>query len=206
MKFSSKYIEDAVSAFSSLPGIGKKSALRMALYLLDEKSDITKSFAAALLAMREKVKSCSKCHYYSDQEICSICNNPKRDQYIICVVENVKQVMAIEDTGHFRGVYHVLGGLISPVDGRGPEQINIDTLVSRIREVEQENPEVILALSSTIEGETTSFYLAKQLREIPNVKVSAIAKGVSFGSNIEYSDELTLSRSITTRQPYSIDL
>ncbi len=200
MNFSSKLLETAVQAFASLPGIGRKTALRLALHLLKQEPEVTRQFAEALLAMREGIKECSRCHNISDEALCSICADPRRDQSLLCVVESVRDVMAIEDTGHYRGLYHVLGGIISPLEGVGPNDLNIESLVQRI---EQEPiQEVILAISPTIEGDTTAFYLSRQL-EGKNVKISTIARGVAFGGELEYADELTLGRSILGRVPYS---
>ncbi|RMF24603.1 MAG: recombination protein RecR [Bacteroidetes bacterium] len=200
MNFSSKLLEAAVQAFASLPGIGRKTALRLTLHLLKQEPEVTRQFAEALLAMRQGIKECSRCHNISDEALCSICADPRRDAHLVCVVESIRDVMAIEDTGHFRGLYHVLGGIISPLEGVGPEDLNIATLVQRI---EQEPiQEVILAISPTIEGDTTAFYISRQL-EGKNVKISTIARGVAFGGELEYADELTLGRSILGRVPYS---
>jgi len=201
MNFSSKHLQNAVEAFSSLPGIGKKSALRLALHLLQQPEDYTQDFVSALSKMRSEVKECNVCFNLSDGYTCSICQNPQRKQGLICVVENVRQVMAIEETGHYHGLYHVLGGVISPIDGIGPQHLNLEGLISRV-EQSQETPEVILAISPTIEGETTNLYISRQL-EPYNPVISTIARGVSFGNDLEYADELTLSRSISARLPYA---
>lgn len=202
MTFSSKYLEDAVNAFASLPGVGRKSALRLALHLLQQPDEVTTEFVDTLTQMRVGVKACNRCFNLSDAEICSICQDPARKTNTICVVENVRQVMAIEDTGNYRGLYHVLGGVISPIDGIGPEDLHIEALVDRIERSEPK-PEVILAISPTIEGETTAFYISRQLAEF-GVTISTIARGVSFGNDLEYADELTLSRSISARMPYTM--
>lgn len=202
MNFSSKYLADAVDAFASLPGVGRKSALRLALHLLQQPEDVTTQFTDSLTEMREGVKACGKCFNLSDDYQCSICTDPHRKQDTICVVENVRQVMAIEDTGNYRGLYHVLGGVISPIEGIGPEDLHINDLVDRI-EAADPRPEVILAISPTIEGETTAFYISRQLAEL-DVTISTIARGVSFGNDLEYADELTLSRSISARTPYTM--
>jgi recombination protein RecR len=199
MNFSSKLIEEAVNAFSSLPGIGKKSALRLVLHLMEQEQEYTDSFTEALKNMRKHLKDCKVCHNLSDEDICNICNDPRRDEQTICVVENIRDIMAIEDTGQYRGRYHVLGGVINPIDGVGPGDLNINTLLRRINE--KDVKEVIMAISPTIEGDTTIFYLSKQLKET-HAKISTIARGVSFGGELEYADELTLGRSIVARVPY----
>lgn len=199
MNFTSKLVQESVEAFSSLPGIGKKSALRLVLYLMNQPKDSTQEFTAALLNMRENIKTCSKCHNISDTEICGICTDLRRDQSTICIVENIRDVMAIEDTAQFRGQYHVLGGVISPIEGVGPADLNITSLEQRIQNGEIK--EVIMAVSPTIEGDTTIFYISKRLKDL-NVKVSTIARGVSFGGELEYADEITLGRSIVARVPY----
>jgi len=201
MNFSSKHLENAVDAFSSLPGIGRKSALRLALHLLQQPEEFTQDFVRALSIMKTEVTECGICNNLSDDEICTICANPQRKQTLICVVENVRQVMAIEETGHYHGLYHVLGGVISPIDGIGPQQLNIEGLISRVEQA-KELPEIILAISPTIEGETTNLYISKQLESF-NPLISTIARGVSFGNDLEYADELTLSRSISARRPYA---
>jgi len=200
MTFSSKLIERAVEAFASLPGIGRKTALRLVLHLLKQEKTVTDQFAAALTAMREGIRECSQCHNLSDDEICQICSDPRRDRSLVCVVENIRDLMAIEETGQFRGLYHVLGGIISPIEGIGPSELNIESLA--IRAQQGEIKEAIMAISPTIEGETTIYYLSKKLQPL-GVQVSAIARGVSFGGDLEYADELTLGRSIVTRTPYS---
>lgn len=200
MNFSSQLIEKAVEAFASLPGIGRKTALRLVLHLLKQEPATTERFAAALLAMRSGIRECRVCHNLSDAEICRICADPRRDQTLVCVVESVRDLMAIEDTGQYRGLYHVLGGVISPMEGVGPDQLNIASLLQRVSEGEIK--EVIMAISPTIEGETTVFYLSQQLAPL-GVLVSAIARGVAFGGQLEYADEITLARSILARLPYS---
>ena len=199
MKYSSKLIEQAVESFATLPGIGRKTALRLVLHLIKQEPEATEQFAEALSKMRQQIKTCTRCHNISDELVCHICQDKLRDQQLICVVETIRDVMAIEDTGQFRGQYHVLGGVISPIEGIGPTDLNIDTLVDRVK-VQQVN-EVILAISPTIEGDTTAFYLAKQLNGL-SVQISNIARGVSFGGELEYADELTLARSISGRIPY----
>ncbi len=200
MTFSSKLIEKAVEAFSSLPGIGRKTALRLVLHLLKQEKSTTDQFAAALTAMREGIRECRECHNLSDHELCQICTDQRRDHSVVCVVENIRDLMAIEDTGQFRGLYHVLGGVISPIEGVGPSDLNLESLA--IRAQKGEIREAIMAISPTIEGETTIFYISKKLQPL-GVQVSTIARGVSFGGDLEYADELTLGRSIVARTPYS---
>lgn len=202
MNFSSKLIEEAVGAFATLPGIGKKTALRLVLHLIQQEKSSTTEFAEALLRMRENIRECARCHNLSDSELCTICADTRRNDTVVCVVETIRDVMAIEDTGQFRGVYHVLGGVISPIEGVGPQDLHIASLTKRVEE--QGVKEVIMAVSPTIEGETTIFYLAKQLKPY-DVQVSTIARGVSFGGELEYADELTLGRSIVARIPYKSD-
>lgn len=199
MQFSSKLIQNGVDAFSSLPGIGKKSALRIILHLIQQDKSTTIHIADSLKEMIENIKHCSICHNISDQQICSICSDKRRDESLVCIVENIRDIIAIEETSQFKGVYHVLGGLISPIDGIGPNQLNIESLINRV----QENgiKEVIMAVSPNIEGETTIYYISKKLKE-HHVKISLIARGVSFGGDLEYADEVTLGRSIVARIPY----
>lgn len=200
MTFSSKLIEKAVEAFATLPGIGRKTALRLVLHLLKQEKSATEQFSSALVAMREGIRECRQCHNLSDDELCQICADPRRDRSLVCVVENIRDLMAIEDTSQFRGLYHVLGGIISPIEGIGPSDLNIDSMVARAQQGGIR--EAIMAISPTIEGETTIFYLSKKLQPL-GVQVSAIARGVSFGGDLEYADELTLGRSIVARTPYA---
>lgn len=202
MNFSSKLIEEAVEAFATLPSIGKKTALRLVLHLIKQEPEISEQFADAILRMRKNIKECEKCHNISDHDICSICKDPKRDTAVVCVVETIRDVMAIEDTGQFRGLYHVLGGVISPIEGIGPTELNIDSLKERVQT--DEVKELIMAISPTIEGDTTIFYITKQFKDL-DVKVSTIARGISFGGELEYADELTLGRSIIARTPYRLN-
>jgi len=197
--FSSKLVENAVNELSKLPGIGRKTALRLALHLLNEEKTEVELLANGLLKMKEEVIFCKICHNISDVEICNICANPRRDASVICVVEDIRDVMAIENTSQFNGLYHVLGGIISPMDGIGPNDITVKQLVERIKNGNVN--EVILALSATIEGDTTNFYIFRQLKDF-NVSVSAIARGVAVGDELEYADEVTLGRSIINRLPY----
>ncbi len=197
MQFSSRLIEEAVNAFASLPGIGKKTALRLVLDLVQRPAEDSFHLARSIASMRENIQHCVTCGNLSDQEICAICRDQRRDKSIICVVESIRDVMAIEDTQQYRGLYHVLGGVISPIEGIGPSDLNIDSLISRARTSEVE--EVIMAISPTIEGDTTIFYLNKQLSDT-DIQVSSIARGVSFGGELEYADEVTLGRSIVARR------
>lgn len=203
MTLSSQRLAEAVDAFASLPGIGRKSALRLALHLLGQPEEVTEDFNHAVGRMRREVRTCRRCHYLSDEELCVICANPSRKRNLICVVESVRQVMAIEETGQYYGTYYVLGGLISPMEGIGPEALPVAGLVELVESAE-ERPEIILALSPTIEGETTSLFVSRQLAEFEPV-ISTIARGVSFGSDLEHADDLTLGRSIRARQPYSVN-
>lgn len=200
MTFSSKLIEKAVEAFASLPGIGRKTALRLVLHLLKQDKTTTEQFASALVALREGIRECQICHNLADEPVCQICADSRRDRSLVCVVENIRDLMAIEDTGQYRGLYHVLGGIISPIEGVGPADLNIDSLLERI--AQGEIKEAIMAISPTIEGETTVYYLSRKIQPL-GVAVSAIARGVSFGGDLEYADELTLGRSIVARVPYA---
>ncbi len=197
--YPSALLENAVNEFARLPGIGKKTALRLVLYLLRQEEEKVSHFAETLLRMRREITYCSVCHNISDNNICSICADAIRDRSVVCVVENVKEVMAIEKTGQFRGLYHVLGGIISPIDGIGPSDLEINSLEERVKS--GEIGEVILALSATMEGDTTNFYIYRKLQSYP-VKTSIIARGVSVGDEIEYADEVTLGRSILNRTPF----
>jgi recombination protein RecR len=203
MEFSSKLLEKAVNEMAQLPGIGKRTALRLVLHLLKQPVEQTQFLSQALTTMREEVKFCKNCHNISDVEVCEICSNTSRNHKIICVVEDVRDVMAIENTNQFKGVYHVLGGKISPIDGVGPSQLNITTLVEKISKDETE--EIIFALSSTMEGDTTNFYIFKQLKDF-NIKTSTIARGIAVGDELEYADEVTLGRSILQRVPFENSL
>ncbi len=200
MRYPSALLENAVNELATLPGIGRKTALRLALYMLRRDAAYTENFVSALLALRREVKYCHVCHNICDEDICSICANPVRDHSIVCIVENIREVMAIENTGQFKGVYHVLGGIISPIDGIGPGDLQIDSLVERVAKGEVK--EVILALSTTMEGDTTNFFIYRRLAPY-SVKVSVIARGVSIGDEIEYADEVTLGRSILNRTSFN---
>lgn len=199
MNIPSKLIDDAVQAFASLPGIGKKTALRLVLHLLKEEKEEVNAFGEAITKMRQEVKFCANCHNISDAEICSICSNRSRQQSVVCVVEDLRDLLAIENTGQYNGVYHILGGVISPVEGIGPENLTFDTLLHRVEKGEVE--ELIMALSPTIEGDTTIFYISKKVKDYP-VKITTIARGIAFGGDLEYVDDLTLSRSLVNRLPY----
>jgi recombination protein RecR len=199
MEFSSKLIEKAVNEMAQLPGIGKRTALRLVLHLLKQPKEQTGFLSQALVSMREDIKYCSSCHNISDSTLCEICGNKSRNHQIICVVEDIRDVMAIENTGQFRGIYHVLGGKISPIDGVGPSQLNIISLVDKVKSGNVS--EVIFALSSTMEGDTTNFYIYKQIAEC-SIVISTIARGISVGDELEYADEVTLGRSILQRVPF----
>ncbi len=201
MNFPSKLIEDAVNAFSTLPGIGKKTALRLVLHLIKQDIGYTEQISQALQKMRREIKECTICANISDEAVCNICTDSRRDASTICVVESVRDVMAIEDTGQYKGHYHVLGGVISPIEGIGPEDINITGLMNRIATGNIQ--ELVMAISPTIDGDTTIFFIGKQAQN-SGVKISTIARGISFGNELEYADEMTLGRSIAARTPYRI--
>jgi recombination protein RecR len=203
MNFSSKLLEDAVAEFSKLPGVGQKTALRLVLHLLKQDRAEVDRFSGAISNLRNNIQFCQTCHNISDHAVCEICRGPKRDRGLICVVEDTRDVMAVENTNQYNGLYHVLGGLISPMDGVGPSDLEVDTLVERLKE--NEVREVIFALSATMEGDTTIFYLNKKLKSY-NITISTIARGIAFGGELEYVDELTLGRSIATRVPYENSL
>ena len=196
MNFSSKLLENAVSEMSQLPGIGKRTALRLVLFLLQQPNSQTKDLSNALNELIDHVILCESCHNISDNKICEICRSSKRDKKVICVVEDIRDVMAIESTGQFNGIYHVLGGKISPVEGIGPNQLNISSLVKKVNS--NQISEIILALSATMEGDTTNFYIYKHLENF-EIKITTIARGVSIGNELEYTDEVTLGRSIVKR-------
>lgn len=198
MIFSSSLLENAVNEFARLPGIGKKTALRLVLHLIKQDESQVSHFSHTIATMRKEIKFCTRCHNISDAALCNICSNTSRKQEMICVVENIRDVIAIESTQQFNGIYHVLAGIISPLDGVGPEQLNIDSLVSRV--VHEETKELIFALNPNIQGDTTVYYIGRKLKGIP-VKITTIARGISFGGELEYADEMTLARSITNRIP-----
>lgn len=203
MNFSSKLLENAVVEFAKLPGVGQKTALRLVLHLLNQDKQDVEQFSKTISKLRNEIQFCSVCHNISDQSVCEICSSHKRDHSLICVVEDTRDVMAIENTNQYNGVYHVLGGLISPMDGIGPSDLQVDTLVERLKA--NETKEIIFALSATMEGDTTLFYLHKRVKNF-NITISTIARGIAFGGELEYVDEITLGRSIATRVPYENSL
>ena len=203
MEFSSKLLENAVNEMSQLPGIGKRTALRLVLHLLHQPKEQTNQLADAVKSLRNEIKFCESCNNISDVEICEICSNPNRNEEIICVVEDVRDVMAIESTSSYKGLYHVLGGKISPMDGIGPNELNINPLVAKVKE--RKIKEIIFALSSTMEGDTTNFYIYKQIQDY-DIITSTIARGISVGDELEYADEITLGRSIVNRIPFELSL
>ena len=199
-QYPSQLLEQAVQEFAKLPGIGRKTALRLVLHLLRQETDDVTHFADTIARMRREVKRCKVCHNISDSDTCPICSDPRRDSSTICVVENIQDVMAVENTQQFHGRYHVLGGVISPMDGIGPADLEIESLVARVASGEVK--EVILALGSTMEGDTTNFYIFRKLAPYSDVKISIIARGISVGDELEYTDEVTLGRSILNRTPF----
>lgn len=203
MDFSSKYLEKAVLEISGLPGIGRKTALRLALHLLRQEETAVEALSESLMDLKQKVKRCQSCGNLSDRDRCEICENVKRDQSLVCIVEDIRDVMAIENTGQYKGVYQVIGALISPMDGVGPSDLNLQSLLTKVEEGQVQ--EVILALSGTMEGETTGFYIYKKLKD-QGIKLSSIARGIAVGDQLEYTDELTLARSIQHRLPYEQSL
>ncbi len=198
MVFSSTLLENAVNEFAKLPGIGKKTALRLVLHLIKQNEREVAFFSESIAKMRAEIKFCSRCHNISDKDLCNICSNTMRKQEIICVVENIRDVIAIESTQQFNGIYHVLGGIISPLDGVGPEQLQIDTLLERVQQ--EKCSEIIFALSPNIQGDTTIYYISKKLKGVP-VKITTIARGIAFGGELEFADEMTLAKSISNRIP-----
>ena len=200
MNFSSKLLEHAVDEFAKLPGVGKRTALRLVLHLLNQSETEVADFTSSLTRLKAEIRFCETCNNISDAPVCEICESHKRDRSTVCVVEDTRDVMAIENTAQYQGVYHVLGGLISPMDGIGPSDLYIDNLIERVQAGELK--EVILALSATMEGDTTIFFLYKKLKDLP-VQISTIARGIAFGGELEYVDEITLGRSIAARVPYS---
>jgi recombination protein RecR len=198
MIFSSSLLEKAVNELAKLPGIGKKTALRLALHLLKQPENEVSHFCEAIEKMRKEIQFCNRCYNISDKQMCNICDNISRKQDIICVVENIRDVMAIESTQHFNGVFHVLGGIISPLDGVGPEQLNIEPLIQRVQN--NQITEIVFALNPNIQGDTTIYYIGRKLKEYP-IKITTIARGISFGGELEYADEMTLAKSITNRIP-----
>lgn len=203
MEFSSKLLEHAVNEMSQLPGVGKRTALRLVLHMLKQPAERTMVLTEALQTMRNDIKFCKSCHNISDVDVCDICSNPHRNESIICVVEDIRDVMAIENTSSFKGLYHVLGGKISPMDGVGPHELNIESLVEKVKQGKVK--ELIFALSSTMEGDTTNFYIYRKIQEYP-VVTSTIARGIAVGDELEYADEITLGRSIVNRIPFEATL
>lgn len=203
MEFSSKLLERAVNEMSQLPGIGKRTALRLVLHMLKQPKEQTLALSQALQSMRNDIKFCKSCNNISDVELCEICSNPNRNEEMVCVVEDIRDVMAIENTSSFKGLYHVLGGKISPMDGIGPNDLNIEPLVKKVKEGNIK--ELIFALSSTMEGDTTNFYIFKQIQDC-DIVISTIARGISVGDELEYADEITLGRSILNRIPFETNL
>ncbi|NRB58820.1 MAG: recombination protein RecR [Winogradskyella sp.] len=203
MEFSSKLLENAVNEMSQLPGIGKRTALRLVLHLLRQSEEQTFQLADALSKVRAEIKFCKSCHNISDKEICEICANPTRNKEVVCVVEDIRDVMAIENTSSFKGLYHVLGGKISPMDGIGPQDLQINSLVDKVKSGQVK--ELIFAMSPTMEGDTTNFYIFRQIQDY-NIKMSTIARGVAAGNELEYTDEVTLGRSIIDRIPFEASL
>ena len=200
-QYPSVLLEKAVGEFSKLPGIGRKTAMRLVLHLLRQDTSMVDSFSNAISTLKHEVKYCQVCHNISDTDVCKICGSPGRDASTVCVVENIRDVMAVENTQQYRGLYHVLGGVISPMDGIGPSDLQIDSLVERVKEGRVK--EVILALSPTMEGDTTNFYIFRKLAPYPDVKVTLIARGIAMGDELEYADEVTLGRSIANRTVFT---
>jgi len=200
MNFPSKLVENAVEQLSSLPGIGKKSALRLVLHMLNKDKITVEQFGDSFIQLINRINYCTRCYSISDTDLCEVCSNPKRDTETICIVEDIRVMMAIENTMQFRGVYHILGGLISPMDGVGPTDIRVDELINRI--TSEDVKEVIFALSTTMEGDTTNFYLFRRLKDF-NIKISSIARGIAIGDELEYTDEITLGSAISSRMPYT---
>jgi recombination protein RecR len=198
MVFSSSLLENAVNEFAKLPGIGRKTALRLVLHLIQQDAKAVEHFSETIHTMRKEIKFCKQCNNISDKEVCNICSNPLRKKELICVVENIRDVIAIESTQQFNGTYHVLGGIISPLDGIGPEQLNIEGLIKRV--TDEKTREIIFALNPTIQGDTTVYYIGRKLKDLP-VTITTIARGIAFGGELEYADEMTLAKSISNRIP-----
>lgn len=198
MVFSSSLLENAVNEFAKLPGIGRKTALRLVLHLIQQDAKVVEHFSETIHTMRKEIKFCKQCNNISDKEVCNICSNPLRKKELICVVENIRDVIAIESTQQFNGTYHVLGGIISPLDGIGPEQLNIEGLIKRV--TDEKTHEIIFALNPTIQGDTTVYYIGRKLKDLP-VTITTIARGIAFGGELEYADEMTLAKSISNRIP-----
>ena len=205
MHYSSRLLEEAVQEFAKLPGIGQKTALRLVLHLLKQEKDEVEKFGQVIQRLKTEIKHCKICHNLSDQDICQICSNPRRDPSIVCVVENIRDVMSIENTQQYNGVYHVLGGVISPMDGVGPGDLTIPSLEEKILAKDSEVRELILALPTTMEGDTTNFYIFRRLKQ-SNIRITTIARGVAVGDDLEYADEVTLGRSIINRMDFELTL
>jgi recombination protein RecR len=203
INFPSKLLEEAVNEFAKLPGIGNKTALRLVLYLLRQDAEVSESFGNALLRLKKEIRECKICHNLSDTDICHICSNPKRDHHLICVVESIRDVMSIENTQQFHGAYHILGGIISPMEGIGPADINLESLEKKVKE--HEIKEIILALPTTMEGDTTNFYIYRKLKE-SGVHITTLARGLSIGDDLEFADEITLGRSLINRLDFESTL
>ena len=201
VKISSKYIDEAVEQLSSLPGIGKKTALRLVLQMLNRSENEIQQFSESFVEMKKMVKKCTSCGNISDQELCEICQNPNRDHTQICIVEDIRDVMALESTNYYKGIYHVLGGIISPMDGIGPADLNISALLEKVQT--EEVKEIIFALSTNMEGDTTNFYLFKKLAPF-KINITCLSRGVAIGTELQYADELTLGRSLINRQPFNL--
>lgn len=201
MNFSSKIVENAVKSLSGFPGIGNRSALRMVMFLLKRPKEEIEQLTSSLNKLKTDLKTCNICCNVSDYEVCDICSNPNRNRFLICVVEDMQDVIAIESTAQFNGLYHVLGGLIAPVDGIGPESLTVQQLINRVEK--NQCDELIIALNATIEGDTTAFYIARKLKDF-KIQISTISRGISVGSELEYTDEITLGRSFTLRVPYQL--
>jgi recombination protein RecR len=196
LNFPSKLLEEAVNEFAKLPGIGNKTALRLVLYLLRQDADVSESFGNAVIRLKKEIRECKICHNLSDSEICHICSNPKREHDLICVVESIRDVMSIENTQQFRGAYHILGGIISPMEGIGPGDLNLESLEKKVRE--HKAREIILALPTTMEGDTTNFYIYRKLKDT-GVRITTLARGLAIGDDLEFADEITLGRSLVNR-------
>ncbi len=203
LNFPSKLLEEAVNEFAKLPGIGNKTALRLVLHLLRQDAAVSESFGNAVIRLKKEIRECKNCHNLSDSEICHICSNPKRDQEIICVVESIRDVMSVENTQQFRGIYHVLGGIISPMEGIGPGDLNLGSLLRKTKE--ESVKEIILALPTTMEGDTTNFYIYRKLKD-SGIQITTLARGLAIGDDLEYADEITLGRSLVNRLDFESTL
>ena len=203
LNFPSKLLEEAVNEFAKLPGIGNKTALRLVLHLLRQDASVSESFGNAVIRLKKEIRECKNCHNLSDSEICHICSNPKRDQEVICVVESIRDVMSVENTQQFRGIYHVLGGIISPMEGIGPGDLNLESLLRKTKE--ESVKEIILALPTTMEGDTTNFYIYRKLKD-SGIQITTLARGLAIGDDLEYADDITLGRSLVNRLDFESTL